>query len=39
MIASDGINLFNGNPLHTTILKLFKYIEQHKSNTFCDEED
>jgi len=38
MIASDGINLFNSILLHTTLLKLFGYIEQHKSYTFYGEE-
>lgn len=39
MIASDGINLLNSIPLHTTLLTLFKYTEKYTANTFCDEED
>lgn len=39
MIASDGINLLNGIPLHTTLLTLFKYKGSIKQTLFCDEED
>lgn len=36
MTVSDSTTFFNGIPLHIIYLN---YIEQQKSNTFCDEED